>query len=63
MGILLIIAPNFITTIAASQVIVFVIPPHNTHFTQPLEKLAFSAAWRQVCHEFAVKSPGHVVSR
>ena len=58
--------PDFIRTAAASQVIVFVLPPHTTHLTQPLDKSAFSAlkvAWRQVCHEFAVKNPGRVVSR
>ncbi len=58
--------PETIRTAAASQIIIFALPPHTTHLTQPLDKSAFAClkkSWRKVCHEFIVSNPGRVVTR
>lgn len=58
--------PETIRAAAASQIIIFALPPHTTHLTQPLDKSAFAClkkSWRKVCHEFIVSNPGHVVTR
>ena len=58
--------PNMIKMAAESQVILFILPPHTTHLTQPLDKSAFAALkvrWKEVCHNFMAKNPGRVVTR
>ena len=58
--------PETIRAAAASQIIIFALPPHTTHLTQPLDKSAFAClkkSWRKVCHEFIVSNPGRVVTR
>ena len=48
------------------KVIVFCIPPHSTHKTQPLDKGVFGPlkkAWREECHSYMVDNPGKVVTR
>ena len=58
--------PAFIKLAAEQSVIVFALPPHTTHFAQPLDKGCFSplkTAWRQVCHEFRSKNPGRMITR
>ena len=57
--------PEVIRTAAAAQIILFTLPPHTTHLTQPLDKSAFSSLkvfWRHVCHDFIVQNPGRVVT-
>lgn len=58
--------PETIKLAAESKVIVFALPPHTTHITQPLDRGCFSplkAAWREECHNFSTKNPGRVVTR
>ena len=58
--------PETIKLAAEEKVIMFALPPHTTHITQPLDKGCFSplkVVWRQVCHEWCVKHPGRVVTR
>ena len=59
-------SPEVIRAAAAEKVILFTLPPHTTHLTQPLDKGCFSplkVAWRERCHEFYAKNPGRVISR
>ena len=59
-------SPSAIRFAAKEQVIVFALPPHTTHITQPLDKGCFSplkVAWREVCHTFMAKNPGKKVTR
>jgi len=58
--------PEVIRMASEDQIVVFALPPHTTHLTQPLDKSAFSSlkvCWRQVCHKFFVKNPGRVITR
>ena len=58
--------PETIKLAAESKVIVFALPPHTTHITQPLDKGCFSplkVAWREECHNFSTKNPGRVVTQ
>ena len=48
------------------QVVVFCLPPHTTHETQPLDKGPFSplkSYWREACRQFLHDNPGKVISR
>ena len=59
-------SPEMIRLAAKEKVILFVLPPHTTHLTQPLDKGCFSSLkinWRAVCHEFVTSNPGRVVTR
>ena len=58
--------PETIKLAAEKRIILFALPPHTTHITQPLDRGCFAplkVAWRDVCHEFCVKNPGRVVTR
>ena len=51
---------------AEEQVVVFCLPPHTTHETQPLDKGPFSplkSYWREACRQFLHDNPGKVISR
>ena len=57
--------PSFIHS-AAEEVIVFCLPPHTTHLTQPLDKGCFDPLkmfWREECLNFMASHPGQVVTR
>ena len=57
--------PDLIKQAATEKVILFVLPPHSTHITQPLDNGCYSPLkmhWRQVCHDFYSKHPGSVVT-
>ena len=59
-------SPVFVNKAAEEQVIVFCLPPHSTHKTQPLDKGVFGPlkkAWREECHSYMVNNPGKVVTR
>ena len=59
-------SPLFVNKAAEEQVIVFCLPPHSTHKTQPLDKGVFSPlkrAWREKCHSYVLANPGKVVTR
>jgi len=58
--------PSTIRLAAENGIILFALPPHTTHITQPLDKGCFAplkVVWRQVCHDFCSKNPGRTVSR
>ena len=59
-------SPGTIRYAASEQVIVFTLPPHTTHLTQPLDRGCFSPlkmAWQEVCHTFMAENPGKRVAR
>ena len=48
-------SPYAIRFAAKEKVIMFSLPPHTTHITQPLDRSCFpplKVAWREVCHTF-----------
>ena len=58
--------PSTVRMAAEQQVIIFCLPPHTTHLTQPLDKSCFSALkkfWHEECHMYTVNNPGKVVTR
>ena len=58
--------PEVIRAAAAEKVVLFTLPPHTTHLTQPLDKGCFAplkVEWRKHCQEFFAKNPGQVISR
>ena len=58
--------PSVVRMAAKEEVILFYLPPHSTHLTQPLDKGCFGplkSAWKEVCHGFLTKNPGKVVTR
>lgn len=58
--------PQFVYRAAEEQIIVFCLPPHTTHLTQPLDKGCFGPlkiAWRQKCQDYLSSNPGKVVTR
>ncbi len=57
--------PDMVKLAASEQVVLFVLPPHTTQVSQPLDKGVFSAlksSWRKVCHSFLVRNPGRVIT-
>jgi len=57
--------PDMIRMAAKEKIILFTLPPHTTHLTQPLDKVCFGplkVAWRQACHRFCSQNVGRVVS-
>ena len=58
--------PSTIKLAAENGVIMFALPPHTTHITQPLDRACFAplkVAWRQICHDLCAKNPGKTVTR
>lgn len=58
--------PEVIKIAAAEGILLFTLPPHTTHLTQPMDKGCFGplkSSWRQVCHEFITKNPGKQITR
>ena len=58
--------PSVIRKAAEEHVILFCLPPHTTHLTQPLDKGCFGPlkmAWRQQCKDYLTRNPGKVVTR
>ena len=58
--------PSVIRKAANNGVVVFCLPPHTTHISQPLDKTCFSplkAAWHQECHLYMVNNPGKLINR
>ena len=59
-------SPYAIRFAAKEKVIMFALPPHTTHVTQPLDRSCFSplkVAWREVCQAFMAENPGKRVTR
>ena len=58
--------PAVVRKAAAKWVILFCLPPHTTHLSQPLDRSCFSplkSAWNTECQLFACSNPGKVVNR
>ena len=58
--------PEVIKMASKHKIIVFTLPPHTTHLTQPLDRSAFAMLkmhWKQVCHGFQLKHPGRVITQ
>ena len=58
--------PYVVRLAAKEDVILFCLPPHTTHITQPLDKGCFGplkAAWKDECKEYLTKNPGKIVTR
>ena len=58
--------PTVIRKAAEERVIIFCLPPHSSHETQPLDKGPFGplkSCWREVCHKFMSENPGKIVTR
>ena len=52
--------PETINIAAMHNIIMFTLPPHTTHITQPLDRGCFAplkVEWRQVCHTFLHRIP------
>ena len=53
--------PDTIKLAAEEGVIVFTIPSHSPHITQPLDKGMYGplkVAWKQICHDYLTANPG-----
>ncbi|XP_019861816.1 PREDICTED: uncharacterized protein LOC109590340 isoform X7 [Amphimedon queenslandica] len=58
--------PEVVRLAAKEKVLLFTLPPHTTHLTQPLDRGCFSPLktyWKELCHRFYVKNPGRVITR
>ena len=58
--------PAVIRKAAEEKIIIFCLPPHSSHETQPLDKGPFGplkCRWKEVCHKFICDNPGKVVTR
>ena len=50
--------PSVVCMATKEEVILFCLPPHSTHLTQPLDKGCvgqLKSAWKEVCHDFLIK--------
>ena len=53
--------PSVISEAAEEKIIIFCLPPHSSHETQPLDKGPFGPlkiAWKDVCHKFLADNLG-----
>ena len=58
--------PDSIRFAQNHSVIIFYLPPHTTHETQPLDVSFFGPLkknWGKVCHDFIQTSPGKVITK
>ena len=58
--------PEMINIAALNQIIIFALPPHMTHVTQPLDRACFAPLkieWRRLCHKYISENPGKTVSQ
>ena len=59
-------SPETIRRAAEEEVILFCLPPHTTHLTQPLDKGCFGplkSYWKEECHRYMSNNPGRVITR
>lgn len=57
--------PEFIRQACDTGVIVFCLPPHSTHVSQPLDASCFHALksyWDEACDHYMSKNPGKIVT-
>ena len=58
--------PETINRAAEEKIIIFCLPPHTSHRTQPLDKGCFSplkSCWREECHTYLRNNPGKIITR
>ena len=58
--------PSVIEAAAEEGVIIFCLPPHTTHLTQPLDKDCFAplkSYWREECQTYLSKNKGRAITR
>ena len=58
--------PSTVRKASEEGVILFCLPPHTTHFAQPLDVSCFGvlkSRWHEECHQFVTDNPGRVVTR
>ena len=58
--------PGIVRAAAQERVILFCLPPHTTHLSQPLDKGSFGPLkmfWREECRRYLSENPGKVVTR
>lgn len=58
--------PAVIRKAAEEKVIVFCLPPHTTHLTQPLDSSCFGSLkkmWVEECHHYLCENPCRVITR
>ena len=58
--------PELIRYAKANNIILFCLPPHTTHITQPLDVSVFKPLkvnWQECCHKFLQEHPGRVVTK
>ena len=58
-------SPEFVRLACEKGVIVFYLPPHLTHFLQPLDSCCFSTLktyWDAACDKFMSSHPGRIVT-
>ena len=58
--------PEMMRVAAAEGVIIFALPPHTTHLSQPLDKGVFAPLkieWKKTVQDFISKNPGRDITR
>ena len=58
--------PETILRASKQDVVLFTLPPHTSHLSQPLDKGCFGPLkmkWWEVCHKYMTEHPGIVVTR
>ena len=57
--------PRLLNLAKSHGVLIFCLPPHTTHESQPLDVGVFAplkTEWTQVCHDFYHENPGRVIT-
>ena len=57
--------PEFVKLAANEKVVAFVLPPHTSHLSQPLDRGCFSplkSYWKQACHKFHTVNKRNITS-
>ena len=58
--------PSAIRRAAEEGIIMFLLPPHTSHLTQPLDKGCFGPLkvhWKRECWEYLTSHPGQIITR
>ena len=58
--------PEVIKMAAKEKILLFTLPPHTTHISQPLDRGCFAPLktnWKKVCHLFYTNNPGRVITK
>ena len=58
--------PDTIRLAMEENVVVFCLPPHTTHVSQPLDISFFrplKSYWSNACHEYIQKNPGRIITK